>query len=165
MVSLAQIVLEVEGGESFLSEEGTRSGVIMLAATLLSFLVIRVSTRLMRSDKVPWWPGSIVSDGRLHVHHHVFGIIIMLLAGFVITGIAVGAGVPASWTYIAEQAPSVERAKHVGTAQLAWSIGPLIGAEFAAGTATVCADELWGRPHCDAMTIPTAADATEIRTT
>ncbi|MGV9863513.1 MFS transporter [Rhodococcus koreensis] len=57
----------------------------------------------------------------------------MLLAGFVITGIAVGAGVPASWTYIAEQAPSAQRAKHVGTAQLAWSIGPLIGFALAAG--------------------------------
>lgn len=56
----------------------------------------------------------------------------MLLAAFVITGIAVGAGVPASWTYIAEQAPSTARAKHVGTAQLAWSIGPLIGFALAA---------------------------------
>src|SRR3954466_760975 len=34
----------------------------------------------------------------------------MLLAAFVITGIAVGAGVPASWTYIAEQAPPDQRA-------------------------------------------------------
>jgi inositol transporter-like SP family MFS transporter len=59
----------------------------------------------------------------------------MLLAAFIITGIAVGAGVPASWTYIAEQAPSVERAKHVGTAQLAWSIGPLIGFALAAAVA------------------------------
>ena len=59
----------------------------------------------------------------------------MLLAAFVITGIAVGAGVPASWTYIAEQAPSGGRAKHVGTAQLAWSIGPLLGFALAAGLA------------------------------
>lgn len=59
----------------------------------------------------------------------------MLLAAFVITGIAVGAGVPASWTYIAEQAPSTARARHVGTAQLAWSIGPLIGFALAAGLA------------------------------
>lgn len=59
----------------------------------------------------------------------------MLLAAFIITGIAVGAGVPASWTYIAEQAPSVERAKHVGTAQLAWSVGPLIGFALAAALA------------------------------
>ena len=34
----------------------------------------------------------------------------MLLAAFIITGIAVGAGIPASWTYIAEQAPARERA-------------------------------------------------------
>ena len=59
----------------------------------------------------------------------------MLLAAFIITGIAVGAGVPASWTYIAEQAPSGERAKHVGTAQLAWSVGPFIGFALAAALA------------------------------
>ncbi len=59
----------------------------------------------------------------------------MLLAAFIVTGIAVGAGVPASWTYIAEQAPSADRAKHVGTAQLAWSMGPLIGFALAAAMA------------------------------
>ncbi|MEV4155627.1 MFS transporter [Nocardia salmonicida] len=59
----------------------------------------------------------------------------MLLAAFVITGLAVGAGVPASWTYIAEQAPTTQRARHVGTAQLAWSIGPLIGFALAAALA------------------------------
>ena len=41
----------------------------------------------------------------------------MLLAGFVITGLAVGAGVPASWTFIAEQAPARDRAPSLGTAQ------------------------------------------------
>jgi MFS transporter, SP family, inositol transporter len=56
----------------------------------------------------------------------------MLLAAFVITGVAVGAGVPASWTYIAEQAPPGQRAKHVGAAQLAWSMGPVIGFALAA---------------------------------
>jgi MFS transporter, SP family, inositol transporter len=59
----------------------------------------------------------------------------MLLVAFIVTGIAVGAGVPASWTYIAEQAPSSARAKHVGTAQLAWSVGPLIGFALAAALA------------------------------
>ena len=32
----------------------------------------------MRSPKVPWWPGS-VSTGDLHVHHLVFGIVLMLI--------------------------------------------------------------------------------------
>ena len=50
----------------------------------------------------------------------------MLLIGTVLTGIAVGAGVPVSWTYIAEQSPKEKRAAHVGTAQLAWSIGPMV---------------------------------------
>jgi MFS transporter, SP family, inositol transporter len=59
----------------------------------------------------------------------------MLLAGFVVTGLAVGAGVPASWTFIAEEAPARDRARHVGTAQLAWSIGPMVG--FALAIAVV----------------------------
>ncbi|BDG35960.1 MFS transporter [Saccharococcus caldoxylosilyticus] len=49
----------------------------------------------------------------------------MLLTGYIITGLAVGAGVPASWTYIAEEAPHTKRAAHTGTAQLAWSLGPV----------------------------------------
>jgi hypothetical protein len=81
VVPVAEVVLEFEG-ESFLGEEGTRAGLILLAAMLLSFLFIRTSARLMRSPKVPWWPGSVVSDGGLHVHHLVFGIVLMLLAGF-----------------------------------------------------------------------------------
>jgi hypothetical protein len=80
-VPVAEVVLEFEG-ESFLGEEGTRAGLILLAAMLISFLFIRTSARLMRSPKVPWWPGSVVSDGGLHVHHLVFGIVLMLLAGF-----------------------------------------------------------------------------------
>lgn len=50
----------------------------------------------------------------------------MLFIGTIITGIAVGAGVPVSWTYIAEESPGEKRAAHVGTSQLAWSIGPMI---------------------------------------
>jgi MFS transporter, SP family, inositol transporter len=60
---------------------------------------------------------------------------LMLLVGFLLTGLAVGAGVPASWTYIAEEAPSDARARHVGTAQLPWSIGPVVG--FALAIAVV----------------------------
>ncbi|MDN5685958.1 MAG: MFS transporter [Brachybacterium sp.] len=59
----------------------------------------------------------------------------MLLLGVILTGIAVGAGVPVAWTYIAEQAPHAHRARHVGTAQLAWSLGPAV--VFAIATALV----------------------------
>jgi hypothetical protein len=62
-------------------ESGERAALLMLAAMLLSFGFIRLSTRLMRSPKVPWWPGSVTS-GDLHIHHLVFGIVLMLIAGF-----------------------------------------------------------------------------------
>jgi hypothetical protein len=76
-----EVVLKFEG-ESFLGEESARAGLILLTAFLVSFLFIRTSARLMRSPKVPWWPGSIQTEGGLHVHHLVFGIILLLGAGF-----------------------------------------------------------------------------------
>jgi hypothetical protein len=56
---------------------------LVLVGFLLSFAFIRMSTRLMRSPKVPWWPGSVVSESGVHVHHLVFGIVTMMLAGTV----------------------------------------------------------------------------------
>lgn len=35
----------------------------------------------MRSPRFAWWPGSVVSDSGVHVHHLVFGICLMMLAG------------------------------------------------------------------------------------
>jgi hypothetical protein len=53
----------------------------LLAGFLGSFVFIRTSARLMRSPKVTWWPGSVKS-GDLHIHHLVWGIILLLLCGF-----------------------------------------------------------------------------------
>ena len=59
-----------------------RQGVfLVLVGFVLSFAFIRMSTRLMRSPKVPWWPGSVVSDSGVHLHHLVFGIVTMMVAG------------------------------------------------------------------------------------
>lgn len=66
--------------EQILAHE--RQGVfLVLVGFILSFAFIRMSTRLMRSPKVPWWPGSIVSDSGVHLHHLVFGIVTMMIAG------------------------------------------------------------------------------------
>jgi hypothetical protein len=54
---------------------------LVLAGFILSFAFIRMSTRLMRSPKVPWWPGSVVSDSGVHLHHLVFGIVTMMVSG------------------------------------------------------------------------------------
>ena len=65
----------------FLGSRGDRAGFLALAGFLASFTFIRMSTRLMRSPKVPWWPGSVKTGG-VHVHHLVFGIVLVILAGF-----------------------------------------------------------------------------------
>jgi len=54
---------------------------LVLVGFLLSFGFIRMSTRLMRSPRVPWWPGSVVSESGVHLHHLVFGIVTMMIAG------------------------------------------------------------------------------------
>lgn len=54
---------------------------LVFSGFVLSFGFIRMSTRLMRSPRVPWWPGSVVSDGGVHLHHLVFGIVTMMISG------------------------------------------------------------------------------------
>ncbi|HEX7245659.1 MAG TPA: hypothetical protein VF245_08860 [Solirubrobacterales bacterium] len=56
---------------------------LVLVGFILSFAFIRMSTRLMRSPRVPWWPGSVVSEGGVHVHHLVFGIVTMMASATV----------------------------------------------------------------------------------
>ena len=50
----------------------------------------------------------------------------MVLLGYVLAGLAVGADVPASWTLIAELAPDGARGKHSGVAQVLWYSGPVV---------------------------------------
>ena len=50
----------------------------------------------------------------------------MIVVGFTITGLAVGADIPASWSLIAEQAPDDRRGKHSGVAQVLWYLGPVV---------------------------------------
>jgi hypothetical protein len=58
-----------------------RQGVfLVLVGFVGSFAFIRMSTRLIRME-VSWWPGNIESDSGVHVHHLVFGIITMMVAG------------------------------------------------------------------------------------
>lgn len=50
----------------------------------------------------------------------------MLVVGFVLVGLAVGADIPASWSLIAELAPQNERGRHSGVAQVLWYLGPVV---------------------------------------
>jgi hypothetical protein len=60
--------------------DGRGQAFVVLVAFLASFLAIRTSARLTRS--VSWWPGGVETEGGIHLHHLVWGICLLLLAGF-----------------------------------------------------------------------------------
>jgi hypothetical protein len=76
---LGAISLEFNTGATFDTAD-QRAGLILLGSMLLSFGFIRFSTRMIRAE-VSWWPGN-VTPGGLHIHHLVFGIVFMMVAGF-----------------------------------------------------------------------------------
>ncbi len=58
---------------------GKQPLLLLLLGLIGSFLFIRTSTRLIRAQ-VKWWPGN-VSAGGVHLHHELFGVILMLGTG------------------------------------------------------------------------------------
>jgi hypothetical protein len=61
------------------TRSGSGAAFLVLMAFLLAFLFIRTSARMTRS--VSWWPGGVETDG-MHLHHLVWGIVLMALCGF-----------------------------------------------------------------------------------
>jgi lysyl-tRNA synthetase class 2 len=138
----ADVVLKFSG-ESFLGTEASRAGFILLGSLVVSFLFIRTSARLMRSPKVPWWPGSVVSEGGLHVHHLVFGIVLLLSTGFALAlqpgspwlellaaGFGIGAGLTldeyALWLHLEDVYWAEEGRRSVDAVIIAAAIGGLL---------------------------------------
>jgi hypothetical protein len=78
-VLLAGVSFDINTGAA-LDTADQRAGLILLGSMLLSFGFIRFSTRMIRAE-VSWWPGN-VTPGGLHIHHLVFGIVMMMVAGF-----------------------------------------------------------------------------------
>jgi hypothetical protein len=58
---------------------------ILLIGLILGFSLIRTSTRMIRAQ-VRWWPGN-VSAGGVHLHHEIFGVVMMLVSGVISFGI------------------------------------------------------------------------------
>ncbi|ONM49352.1 hypothetical protein [Nocardia donostiensis] len=59
--------------------EGKLPLLCFLFGFIVGFLLIRVSVRLIRAQ-VRWWPGNLRSNG-VHIHHMVFGVILVLASG------------------------------------------------------------------------------------
>ena len=74
-------------------QPGSGAAFVVLVAFLISFLAIRTSARLTRS--VSWWPGGVETGG-VHLHHLVWGIVLMLLCGF----LAFAAPLEAPWWHL-----------------------------------------------------------------
>ena len=87
---------------------------------------------------------------------YMFGVLLVmcatnfavLFAGFLFTGISVGIGVPASWTYISESSEVNNRGRNISLSQMSWGIGPmcilLFGMLFAPGHAGESDGALYG---------------------
>jgi hypothetical protein len=71
-------------------ETGKQPELFLLLSFLLTFGFIRTSAHLIRAQ-VKWWPGN-VSVGGTHVHHLVWGILLLLSMGYV--AIAIDPGSP-----------------------------------------------------------------------
>lgn len=73
-------------GEGLLGE--TRASVAAFTlGLLLTFLGVRINTRLIRA-KVKWWFHDIESEGGLHVHHMVIGVVLMVVTGLVLIAVS-----------------------------------------------------------------------------
>ena len=64
---------------------------LVLVAFALSFGFIRTSAHMIKAQ-VSWWPGNVETKGGTHVHHLVWGILLLLSMGYL--GITVDAGSP-----------------------------------------------------------------------
>ena len=79
---IAAITIRLDFPTNVLDVPEQRAGFVLLSAFLISFLFIRTSSRLIRSPRVTWWPGSVKTSSGLHLHHLVWGIVLLLLTGF-----------------------------------------------------------------------------------
>jgi hypothetical protein len=64
---------------------------LVLIAFVCSFGFIRGSAHMIRAQ-VSWWPGNVETKGGTHIHHLVWGILLLLVMGYI--GLAVDPSSP-----------------------------------------------------------------------
>jgi hypothetical protein len=60
---------------------------LVLVAFVCSFGFIRTSAHMIRAQ-VSWWPGNVQTKSGTHIHHLVWGILLLLVSGYVGVAIA-----------------------------------------------------------------------------
>ncbi len=71
--------------------DGKRPLVFLLIGFLCAFAFIRFNTRVMRAQKRWWFHGGIRTSG-VHIHHAVFGVVAMFVAGIIVFALRPGEG-------------------------------------------------------------------------
>ena len=71
---------------------GKETHFLILLAFVFSFAFIRTSTHMIRAQ-ISWWPGNVETKGGLHIHHMFWGILLLMVMGYV--GIATA--IPNPW--------------------------------------------------------------------
>jgi hypothetical protein len=70
---------------------GKETHFLILVAFTITFAFIRTSAHMIRAQ-VSWWPGNVKTKGGTHIHHLVWGILLLLTMGYL--GLAVDMGSP-----------------------------------------------------------------------
>jgi hypothetical protein len=66
-------------------DTGREPHFLFFVAFLLTFAFIRTSTHMIRAQ-VKWWPGNVQVEGT-HIHHLVWGILLLLICGYIAVSI------------------------------------------------------------------------------
>src|SRR3712207_1702245 len=72
-------------------DTGRLAAFLFFVALLGTFGFIRTSAHMIRAQ-VSWWPGNVETKGGTHIHHLVWGILLLMTFGYV--GIAVSPDSP-----------------------------------------------------------------------
>jgi hypothetical protein len=62
-------------------DSGKQAELLLYVAFLVTFAFIRTSAHMIRAQ-VSWWPGNVETKGGTHIHHLVWGIVALMVAGF-----------------------------------------------------------------------------------
>jgi hypothetical protein len=71
---------------------GKETHFLILVAFVCSFGFIRTSAHMIRAQ-VSWWPGNVETKGGTHIHHLVWGILLLLVMGY----LGIATSIPSPW--------------------------------------------------------------------
>jgi hypothetical protein len=71
---------------------GKETHFLILIAFAFSFAFIRTSTHMIKAQ-VSWWPGNVETKSGMHIHHLVWGILLLMVMGY----LGIATAIPDPW--------------------------------------------------------------------